>query len=93
MKEMLKELAILLETDNNSNNDSPYNKIDDKNVPQMYKKRKKVLKLSDINRLKKIRNQKREELAQDSVFVPILYGPALENPVEMGGDIGAGLPM
>ena len=41
MKEMLKELAILLETDNNSNNDSPYNRIDDKNVPQMYKKRKK----------------------------------------------------
>ncbi len=93
MKEMLKELAILLETDNNSNNDSPYNRIDDKNVPQMYKKRKKVLKLSDINRLKKIRNQKREELAQDSVFVPILYGPSLENPEEMGGDLGAGMPM
>lgn len=86
---MLNELKMLLETDNM---DSPYDKMDDKDVPQMYKKRKKVLKLSDINHLKKIRNQKREELAQDSVFIPILYGPDMSNP-EGGDMMGGGMPM
>lgn len=86
---MLNELKMLLETDNM---DSPYEKMDDKDVPQMYKKRKKVLKLSDINHLKKIRNQKREELAQDSVFIPILYGPDMSNP-EGGDMMGGGMPM
>lgn len=86
---MLNELKMLLETDNM---DSPYEKMDDKDVPQMYKKRKKVLKLSDINHLKKIRNQKREELAQDSVFIPILYGPDMSNP-EGGDMMGGSMPM
>lgn len=92
MSTMLKELTILLENDNDDM-DKPYDRMDDKNIPKIFKKRKKVLKLSDINRLKKIRNSKREELAQDSIFVPILYGPNLENPEGMGGDLGGGMPM
>lgn len=91
MSEMLKELTVLLE--NEDNHDYPYDRLDDKDVPERFKKRKKVLKLSDINNLKKIRNKKREELAQDSVFVPIIYGPNMDNPEEMGGDMGGGLPM
>ena len=51
--------------------------------------------LRSLNRLKKIRNAKREELAQNSVFVPYLYGPPEQNPEDMGGlgggDMGGGL--
>lgn len=44
---MLKELTILLENDNDDM-DKPYDRMDDKNIPKIFKKRKKVLKLSDI---------------------------------------------
>ena len=37
------------------------------------------------------RNKKREEMAQDSVFVPILYGPDMSNPE--GDMMGGGMPM
>lgn len=70
-----------------SNNfDFPYDKQDDKDVPEYDMPRKKVLSLMDINRLKKIRNKRREELAQDSVYIPILFGSS-ENPDNnsMGG--------
>jgi len=83
-KELKKELNIILESSDNS--DSPYNRLDDKNLPKVGMKRKPVLKLKDINRLKKIRNQKREEIAQDSVFIPYLYGPQeSQEPGGMGG--------
>ena len=36
----------------------------------------------------KIRNQKREELAQDSVFIAPLFGP---QPEQGGGDMGMGM--
>ena len=42
------------------------------------------LKLSDIHRLRKIRNQQREELAQNAVFIPILFGPDTTNPQDGG---------
>ena len=48
--------------------------------------------LRKLNQLKKIRNEKREEIAQDSVFVPILYGPDMSNP-EGGDMMGGGMPM
>ena len=86
-KEMAKELKLLLESSNNP--DSPYDKLDDKNLPNVGMRRRPVLKLKDLNKLKKIRNQKREEIAQDSVFIPYLYGPQ-ENP-EAGGMGGLGM--
>ena len=70
-KEMAKELKLLLESSNNP--DSPYDKLDDKNLPNIGMRRRPVLKLKDLNKLKKIRNQKREEIAQDSVFIPYIY--------------------
>ena len=54
----------------------------------MWKHRKKTLRLCDVNKLKKIRNQKREELAQDSVFIAPLFGP---QPEQGGGDMGMGM--
>ena len=86
MKEEL--MKILLENDNKP--DFPYEKQEDESVPQLGQTRKKVLTLRDLNRLKVIRNKKREEMAQDSVFVPILYGPDMSNPE--GGMMG-GMPM
>lgn len=87
---MIEELnKILLENDNP---DFPYNKEEDESVPQVGHKRKKTLRLKDLNRLKSIRNKKREELAQDSVFVPVLYGPDMSNP-EGGDMMGGGMPM
>lgn len=81
LEQMRNELTFLLEND--ESNDAPYNMEEDKSAPKLKDKRKKTLKLKDVNRLKKIRNQKREELAQDSVFVPLLYGPEA-TPQEQG---------
>lgn len=89
---MITELTKILMENEENDFDFPYNREKDKSAPKIGQKRKKVLKLKDINKLKSIRNQKREELAQDSVFVPILYGPDMSNPE--GGDMGmGGMPM
>lgn len=89
---MLKELTQILFENEQNNFDRPYDRQQDKSMPKIGQKRKKVIHLRDLNRLKTIRNQKREELAQDSVFVPILYGPDMSNPE--GGDMGmGGMPM
>ena len=87
MNEVAKELDKIL-NENASNFDAPYDMDFDKDVPEMWKHRKKVLRLRDLNKLKKIRNQKREELAQDSVFIPPLFGP---QPEQGGGDMGMGM--
>lgn len=84
---MIEELKKLLLENEEVNSNSPYERSEDESIPHLGEKRKKVLKLSDLNKLKRIRNQKREELAQDSVFVPILYGPDMSNPE---GDMGMG---
>lgn len=86
-KELVKELKVILESSNNP--DSPYDRLDDKNLPEVGMRRRPVLKLKDLNKLKKIRNQKREEIAQDSVFIPYIYGPQ-ETP-EVGGMGGLGM--
>ena len=69
-----------------------YDRQQDQLVPQIEDTRKKVITLKDLNDLKKMRNAKREELAQQSVLVPYLYGPAEQQPGEegapMGGSIG-----
>jgi hypothetical protein len=77
---MLKELNKLME-----NKDFPYEREEDKNVPEVGMERRKVLTLKLVNKLKTLRNKKREELAQDSIFVPYLYGPKEEQPGGMGG--------
>lgn len=79
---MKEELIKLLEAENKEF-DAPYDKNDDLSAPDKKFTRKKVLKLCDINKLKQIRNQQREEIAQDSVFVPILYGTPEAN--DQGG--------
>lgn len=91
MKEELTK--ILFENDNKTNFDAPYDVRQDQSMPKIGHRRKPVLTLRKLNQLKKIRNEKREELAQDSVFVPILYGPDMSNPE--GGDMGmgGGMPM
>lgn len=68
----------------------PYEKAEDKTVPNMGDKRKPVLTMKKINALKKVRASKREELAMNSTFIPYLYGPA-EQQAE-GGDMGGGMP-
>lgn len=68
-----------------------YDRQEDTNIPKKGESRKKVLTLKDLNTLKKMRNTKREELAQQSVYVPYLYGPQEQQPGEEGGDLGAGL--
>jgi len=80
---------ILNESEQNNN---PYNEEEDISMPKTSHKRKKVLRLCDVNYLKKVRNKKREEKAMDSVFIPVLYGPNM-NPE--GGDMGGlgGMPM
>lgn len=86
-KEILKYLkSALLESMN-----EPYNREDDKNIPHLGEKRKQVLTLRKINQIKKMRNSKLDELAQDSIFVPYLYGPP-EQP-EGGDMMGGGMPM
>lgn len=75
------------------NIDAPYDAEDDMSMPKLTDKRKPVLTLRKLNRLKDMRNAKREELAQDSVLAPYLYGPP-ENPegeAGMGGDLGLGI--
>ena len=79
-KEIIKELRKhLFESANDV-----YDRQEDTNIPKKGESRKKVLTLKDLNTLKKMRNTKREELAQQSVFVPYIYGPA-ENPEGEGG--------
>jgi len=86
-KEILKYLkSALMESMN-----EPYNREDDKNIPHLGEKRKQVLTLRKINQIKKMRNSKLDELAQDSIFVPYLYGPP-EQP-EGGDMMGGGMPM
>lgn len=86
-KEILKYLkSALMESMN-----EPYNREDDKNIPHLGEKRKQVLTLRKINQIKKMRNSKLDELAQDSIFVPFLYGPP-EQP-EGGDMMGGGMPM
>lgn len=70
--------------------DAPYYKDEEKKLPYFGEKRKPTITLRRINQLKKMRNDKREELAQDSVFVPYLYGPP-EQPE--GGDMMGEMPM
>lgn len=87
---MIEELKkILNESDNNF--DEPYDMQDDEDMPKIQQTRKKVLRLCDINKLKRIRNHRREELAQDAVFIPVLYGPAPAD--ESGGADMGGMPM
>jgi hypothetical protein len=86
MKEYMKELKNKLFEEF----DSPYYKDEEKNIPHFGEKRKPTVTLRRINQLKKMRNDKREELAQDSVFITYLYGPP-EQPE--GGDMMGGMPM
>jgi len=75
------------------NMDAPYNAEDDESKPELNIKKPEVLTLRKLNKLKNMRNAKREELAQDSVLAPYLYGPP-ENPegeAGMGGDMGLGI--
>lgn len=85
-KNILNELKqFLMETLN-----EPYNREDDKDVPHLGEKRKQVLTLRKLNKIKQMRNAKIDELAQDSIFIPYLYGPP-EQPEGgdmMGGDMG-----
>lgn len=86
-KELFNELREMLVEGMNE----PYNREEDKNIPHLGEKRKEVLTLRKINQIKKMRNAKLDELAQDSIFVPYLYGPA-EQP-EGGDMMGGGMPM
>jgi hypothetical protein len=71
--------------------DGPYDVKDDKNLPKFGQTRKKTITLRKLNELKKLRNAKIEELAQESIFIPYLYGPAEQSE---GGDMmGGGMPM
>ena len=86
-KEIIKELRKhLFESAN-----EVYDRQQDEMVPEMGETRKKVITLKDLNDLKKMRNAKREELAQQSAYVPYLYGPAEQQPGEEGGMGGGGL--
>ena len=81
---------MLNESENKFGNN--YEKEEDFSLPNKKFTRKKTLRLLDVNRMKRMRNKKREEMAQDSVFIPVLYGPNM-NPE--GGDMGGmgGMPM
>ena len=70
-----------------------YDRQEDTSKPDMGETRKKVITLKDLNDLKKMRNAKREELAQQNVFIPYLYGPQpnQEEGGMGGGDLGGGL--
>lgn len=73
--------------------DEPYHKEEDNNTPHIDEKRKPVITLRKLNLLKQMRNSVREEDAQNTAFVPFLYGPP-ENQSEeggLGGDMGLGL--
>lgn len=65
--------------------DEPYKPKDDNTMPKITQKRVKLLTLRDVNRLKEIRNNKRKEIARDSIFIPFLYGPQEQ---EQGGGLG-----
>lgn len=85
-KEIIKELRKhLFESAN-----EVYDRQQDEMIPEMGETRKKVITLKDLNDLKKMRNAKREELAQQSVYVPYLYGPA-EEPAGGESELGGGL--
>lgn len=81
-------------TNLNENNGfgNPYEREEDISMPNCSYTRKKTLHLYDINKMKRLRNKKREEMAQDSVFIPLIYGP---NMGSEGGDMGGmgGMPM
>lgn len=83
MIEKLKQ--ILNENIDENSFDTPYEREEDDSIPKKEYTRKKVLRLCDLNKLKKIRNQQREELGLDSIYVPILYGPDMSNPQNDGG--------
>ena len=73
--------------------DVPYDAKEDKSIIDSVDKRKPVLTLRKLNALKKMRNAVREEVAQNVVFVPYLYGPP-ENQGEdqnMGGGLNLGM--
>jgi hypothetical protein len=84
---MIEELKKILNESEDINKTSPYEREEDESLPHYGEKRKKVLTLGDLNRLKRIRNQKREEIAQDSAFIPVLYGPSA-NPEDESGMMG-----
>ena len=67
-----------------------YNRLEDETLPKLYKKRKdKVLTLKLLVQLSKMRNAKREELANNSVFIPYIYGPQEQQEnAPMGGGLG-----
>lgn len=75
------ELKILL----NENDEGEYNPSKDSSNYNIDDERKPILTLSDLNRLKSIRMQKRKELMQDNSFIPVLYGPQPEEDTGMGG--------
>lgn len=75
----------------NENANNPYDAMEDEDMPQVGLKRKAVITMRAINRLKKIRRSKNEELAQDSTFIPTLYGPQQSSENEGGGLGGMGL--
>ena len=77
------EMKILFESEYEENNE--YNPIKDKGNYKLDDERKPVLKLSDINRLKKIRIQKRKELMQDNTFIPVIYGSSPDENSGLGG--------
>ena len=77
------EIKILFESEYEDNNE--YNPIKDNGNYNLDDERKPVLKLSDINRLKKIRIRKRKELMQDNTFIPVIYGSQSEENSDMGG--------
>lgn len=88
---MKKELFKVLKCKLMESLDEPYNAEDDKNLPKFGQTRKKTITLRKLNELKKLRNSKIEELAQESILVPYLYGPQ-EQP-EGGDMMGGGIPM
>ena len=61
-----------LKTINENNN---YDREEDENGPKLGQYRKPLITLKKLNKLKTIRNNKREELAQSYAFIPHLYGP------------------
>lgn len=86
-KELFNELREMLV----ENMNGPYDRQEDKDVPHLGEERKPLLTLRKINQIKKMRNDKLDELAQDSIFIPYLYGPP-EQP-EGGDMMGGGIPM
>lgn len=68
----------------------PYNRQNDETLPDIEKTRQpKLLTLKMLVQLSKMRNERQEELAQNSVFIPYLYGPQPEQQQDqMVGGLG-----